>query len=361
MLSAFQGVQHNALQMQQAQAQMADQARTRDKQLRMEQALTNVGPTASMPDIIKAIAGVDPLKAQEMARQYAKDNREAFSKVDAKDYTPESVAAFGRTQNFADLVPVRKMEMAPGGQLYNPYAGKPGDTFADPNKPFSLGPNGPVPNKPFQDFELSKATRSAPKTDVRVSMDQGSAEFIKALGEGRKNAQGAVQSISNAQDIRRLIDEGKVMTGPGSSAIVALSNYLPIPGKDSAEKVGNTRLMMQKFGQEVLANAHYLKPMSNTDIEIVKEIIGANPNLSPQTIKRGMELYEEGQRAKLRQHNADAKQYHSKTNGQGFSFEIPEPSPYQYRPIGVSQVAKPPAQMTDAEITQALRQSLGGR
>lgn len=46
----------------------------------------------------------------------------AFSKVDAKDYTAESVRKFMTSQNPADLVPRDKMEIAPNGMPVNPFA-----------------------------------------------------------------------------------------------------------------------------------------------------------------------------------------------------------------------------------------------
>lgn len=59
--------------------------------------------------------------------------KELFSKVDAKDYTPESVARFAQTNNYSDLVPVRKREIVSLGgtsQAVDPYAVTPGQTLA---------------------------------------------------------------------------------------------------------------------------------------------------------------------------------------------------------------------------------------
>lgn len=55
-----------------------------------------------------------------------------FSKVDPKDYTPESVAVYAKTKDPAQLVPVRKMELANLGgasQAYNPYSLAPGQSL----------------------------------------------------------------------------------------------------------------------------------------------------------------------------------------------------------------------------------------
>ena len=194
MLQALGGAQTNALQRQQLQTQMADQARTRDKQLRLENALTSVGPDADMPKIIRAIAGVDPMKAQEMARQYSKDQREGFAKVDPKDYTPESVGMFTRTQNFSDLVPVRKKDTV-NGQVVDLYAAPVGQVIPkqadapDPTKDLLLrGPDGSMtPNQPLIDVKRGLASAGAAKTVVNMADGQkGFDNELKLRGDFRQ-------------------------------------------------------------------------------------------------------------------------------------------------------------------------------
>jgi hypothetical protein len=64
----------------------------------------------------------------------------AFGKVDAKDYTPESVRSFmaGGAKNFSVLVPVRKMEFIDTGgghQAVNPYSTAPGQVITSSMRP----------------------------------------------------------------------------------------------------------------------------------------------------------------------------------------------------------------------------------
>lgn len=91
---------------------------------RMEQmawALRGAGNPASAPI------------ASMMAQQFMKTPESLFGKVDPKDYTPESIARFSTSQNFADLVPVRKKEVVSLGgvsRVVDPYSANPGDTLS---------------------------------------------------------------------------------------------------------------------------------------------------------------------------------------------------------------------------------------
>lgn len=272
-----------------------------------------------------------------------KDPAAAFGKINPHDYTPESIRAFmqGGGKDFSSLVPVRKNEVAPSGVVYNPYAVQPGTVFNDQNKLIAIGDDGaPVVNSKLFAVKRQLAHAGAPKTSVTVAADSGNKAFIEDLGKRRPDAQGFAQSINNAQNVMRLVDEGKLAAGPGTSILLKASEYLPVGGKTTQEKLANTRIMLQQMGNEVLANAHFLKPMSNSDIQVVRDIIGANENLSPPTIRRGMELYEAAKRAQLASYNKDAKQFRDKVGDQGFDFAVPMPEEYAYRPIGVGNVLK---------------------
>lgn len=69
---------------------------------------------SQFPDL-QALGTAEMLKQQDSP----------WAKVDPKDYTPASVQEFGKTRNFASLVPVRKMEVVNAGgssQVIDPYA-----------------------------------------------------------------------------------------------------------------------------------------------------------------------------------------------------------------------------------------------
>lgn len=271
MLQALGGAQTNALQRQQLQTQMADQARVRDKQLRLENALTSVGPDADMPKIIRAIAGVDPMKAQEMARQYSKDQREGFAKVDPKDYTPESVGMFTRTQNFSDLVPVRKKD-AVNGRVVDLYTAPVGEVIPkqadapDPAKDLLLrGPDGSMtPNQPLIDVKKGLARAGATNVSVNTVQKPFLNEIGKSVGEVVSNdfngARAAVQTLNNANQIESALS--KVIVGPGANARLKLAQVgqvLGVGGKDENEILKNTRNVMQGLARQELAAAGQMK------------------------------------------------------------------------------------------------------
>lgn len=257
------------------------------------------------------------------------------------------------------------------GQLQNPFDGtnigtsvpkqpEPANPAKDLLIPDPANPGKFIPNTPLVGVRKEIAASGASKnSNTTIVADKtADTEYIKQVAKSREDNKGAVQSIQNAQNIRRLVEEGKVVLGPGTDAALALSRYLPLPGKDTAEKIANTRVMMQQMGQEVLANAHFLKPMSNSDIDVVNRIIGADPNLDAATIKRGMELYEEAKRAQIASHNRDAQQLKDRNIGQ-FDYSIPMPAPYNYKPIGVANQL-PSAAAIDAELAARRKRQGGG-
>lgn len=76
------------------------------------------------------------LPASEQARfriapmEYIKQmGEQQFAKVNPKDYTPESVAKFSASKNYADLVPARKMDVLPSGEVADLFNAQPGSRF----------------------------------------------------------------------------------------------------------------------------------------------------------------------------------------------------------------------------------------
>lgn len=193
-----------------------------------------------------------------------KGNSEAFGKVDPSNYTPESVAKFAQTRDYSALVPVRKMEVASNGQVINPWEIKPGTVLPDPNKPFSVGENGPVPNVPFQNFEINKSRAGA----SNVSVNTAQKPFLNKLGEGAaeavltgaNQAQQATQTLANVQQMRSGL--GNAIVGPGANARIGLAQIgevLGINGKNSSEQLQNTRNVIQGLARQELAAAGQMK------------------------------------------------------------------------------------------------------
>lgn len=206
---------------------------------------------------VNGVMGIDPIKGMQLKASMAKEL--PVNKIDLKDFWPESVARFAQTGNYGDLVPVRKMELTPGGQVWNPYQATPGQSFQDPNKLFSLGADGkPVANTPLMEFEINKAR--AGKTDVNVKNDIKMGESLAGqIGPMVKDtytaAQGAVQTADAANRVIQAVDSGKVIAGPfanGRLTAIQVADVLGVGGKDSAEKIANTRQAIRGLAEMTL-------------------------------------------------------------------------------------------------------------
>lgn len=157
-----------------------------------------------------------------------------------------------------------KMEMGPAGQVYNPYNVQPGMVFNDPNKPFALGPNGPVANTPYQKYEIGKARAGA----SNVSVNTAEKPFLTELGKGAAEtvnadfsaAKQALQTKQNVQQIREGLKNAFV--GPSANARVTLAQIgevLGVNGKDTTEKLQNTRNVIQGLARQELSAAGQMK------------------------------------------------------------------------------------------------------
>lgn len=122
----------------------------------------------------------NPTKGIELIQAMQKDS--PFGKVELDKFTPGSVAKFQQSRNFADLEPVSNVQIAPNGVAFDPRRTQPGSVFADVNKPFLPGPTGPVPNQPYQDYSIRKATAGASRTNLSPVFKQ-EGEESKAVGK----------------------------------------------------------------------------------------------------------------------------------------------------------------------------------
>lgn len=103
----------------------------------------------------------------------------------------------------------------------------------------------------FQQFQLEQKRAGAPS--VSVSMDKGfgttfADNAAKDLGASRDKARAAVSTINTLNNIDRLIDTGKVATGPTQPFQVygmQIAEGLGVGGKSNAEKLANTRQVIQ--------------------------------------------------------------------------------------------------------------------
>jgi hypothetical protein len=223
-------------------------------------------PGSKQAALAQLLQSGHPALQQLGMAEMLKKPESAFNKIDPKDFTQESVAKFATSQNYADLVPARKMEVAPSGVAYNPYAVQPGAVFNDPNKIMSLGPDGqPTVNQPF--VAAKKDIARAGKTDVNVKTDVKMGESLGAqVGPMMKDstaiAEGAVKQVDAAQRVVKAIESGNVMTGPTTTLRLKgaqIAQMLGIGGKDDAEMIANTRQTIRGFAELTLQGRQQMK------------------------------------------------------------------------------------------------------
>lgn len=151
-------------------------------------------------------------------------------------------------------------------QYRTEYSAQPvGQAFHnDPNKPFALTPNGMAPNTPLQNYEMGKAKAGAANVSVNTATKPMLNELGKGVGEkiigDFTAAQQAQQTLNNVQQIRSGL--GNVIAGPGANTRVTLAQVgevLGVNGKDTTEKLQNTRNLMQGLARQELAAAGQMK------------------------------------------------------------------------------------------------------
>jgi hypothetical protein len=234
--------------------------------------VAQVAPGFDSSAYLNRLFSIDPTKAVAFQQSLAKDSK--FNKVDAKDYTGPSVAKFSMTGNYADLVPVRKREVATNGQVFDPYEVQPGQVFADPNKAFALGPNGqPVPNLPFQSFELRKALASKPTIENKVEMVTetewakkragANADMMETINKTSFSAPLQIRKLERMEQLLNGVDGGKL--APTGLEIASAANSL---GVKLDPKLGNKEAA-QALSREIAAGFRQpgTGPMTDKDFD----------------------------------------------------------------------------------------------
>lgn len=210
-----------------------------------------------------ALMGIDPMRGIQLQASLAKET--PFNKVDPEKFTPESVAKFASSRNYGDLVPARKLDIAPNGQVVDLWRAPAGQNLGDPNKPFTTGADGkPVANLPFQQYEIGKARAGASQNNVSVNTGQkGLDNEFKLRGEfkgepiykAQQEMQAAYSQIqqalkqgtpagdlAGATKIMKLLDPGSVVRESELGMAMAATGLM-----DRLSNYGNMVLTGQKL------------------------------------------------------------------------------------------------------------------
>lgn len=218
------------------------------------QALIGGDPTASQ----QAIASGDPelIKLVQDRQLSPKDLLGAGDK-----YTPESLAAFHRTNDPKSLVPRTKMEINEG-IVYDPYAVKPNDVVAQtykPGPPTSFGGETQVSEQTGKVDVIDKA----PRTSVHVDAGLGRAlnpEVSKMLNDSKTRAVSAQRSLDAANQIDKAIGSGALTGTFGTPAEYAarVADSLGLGGSMS-QKLAASKQLVQNLGQLTLEGRQQMR------------------------------------------------------------------------------------------------------
>ena len=159
-----------------------------------------------------------------------------------------------------------KIEVAPSGVAFNPFATTAGTVFNDPNKLMSIGPDGqPVVNQQLvgvkKEIGKAGATNVNVKTDVKMGESLG-AQVGPMMKDSTSIAEGAVKQVDAAQRIVKAIDSDKTFAGPLANTrvkVAQVSQILGVGGKDEAEKLANTRATMRGLAELTLQGRQQMK------------------------------------------------------------------------------------------------------
>lgn len=153
-----------------------------------------------------------------------------------------------------------KVEVGPGGQAYNPYQLKPGQVLNDPNKPFGMNEQGIQPNNPYQAYEIAKANAGGTKINMPAINLNTEKTYAGNVAEGlAKNdvsaidvSRSAPQRITAAQEVKRILDTDKTITGTGAEWRLAANKALATAGIIDGSSVKNTENLASNLASQTL-------------------------------------------------------------------------------------------------------------
>lgn len=316
------------------------------KQFGLQSMLANIGPKAPIklskddrlvdPTNYGTIVG--PQERAKMTRVEIPDGRGGVRVgfVDMNNPNPMQTFQEAGTQG-------AKAEVLPSGQAINPYDVQPGTVFNDPNKIMQIGPNGPVVNQPLVDAKKSVAKAGASTQAVTVNTDKTlfghlAGKVGEQIAAGADQARAAVGTLQTVGQINEALNTGKVVAGPLTTARVFLDQVgqvLGMAGKDSTERLTNTRKAIQGLAQLELDAAQQMKGQGQiTEAErsiIRRAASGDIDGMTGPELRVLMRSLEKTARYKIQanQANVDRLKADPQSGAVPRYMEVPMPAEYQ--------------------------------
>lgn len=266
---------------------------------------------------------------------------EEFGKEAQWGVNPETKAPFAYvlgskgTKKVLDGVLPRDKRENINGIWVDPYAPAPGDVAPQNLNDMVIrdATGKPVVNAPLVGAKTQVAAAGATRVNTNILPNTVQAEMGKAaigdLSDRRVMAQTAAGAVNTAYRIMEAIDTGKVMTGPGTGAILALSRYFNVPGTDK-DKIKATQQMVADLAAQTLAAKDKLGGgvLSDNDIAFLKQVSGGDPNLNGAAIRRIAEISAKSSMALIETFNRDVsstQQYLGQPLPYDYSVAMPQP------------------------------------
>lgn len=221
------------------------------------------------------------------------------------------------------------------------------------NQPFAPSSAGPVAQAPVQAFQLEKAKKSAPVTNVSVSTEkkygeQFASNIAKADSEMRDTALKAPDLAQRANQIRETLASGKIITGTGADIRLQVGKALNLAGASDAETIANTETLSTQLASNTLAaiKASGLgsgSGFSNADRDFLEKAVGGKITLEPQTIDRLATLAHKAAEQSAKKWGERVQQIPADAlSGTGITTERVEvPPAFQPKPSGSGAPAQP--------------------
>lgn len=163
----------------------------------------------------------------------------------------------------------------------------------DPNKPF-LRVNGQiVANPAYQAYEINKARAGATNVKIDNKMGESLAGQIGPMvKETWTAANGAIQTADAANRVLQGVNGNKLYAGPGSNirmSAAQIGDTLGMTGKDTAEKIANTRQTITGLAQMTLQGRKQMTgqgAITESESKLAERAMSGDISMTPAEIKQ---------------------------------------------------------------------------
>ncbi len=300
-----------------------------------------VAPSFDGQGYASALMGIDPQRGLQVLQSLQKEV--PVDKIDPAKFTPGSLAKFAQSRNYGDLVPRDKLEFVEGVGV-NPFdPANNGRAIPNPNKPFSMDAQGnAIPNKAYQNYEISKAAAGAARTSNNISVNteksllNGIASGVGSqIDASLAGARGAASTLNTLNNLDAALKSGKVMAGPltaPSQLILQVGTQLGLAGKDAKETLQNTRSAMQAMAQLELDASAQMKgqgQITESERAILRRAASGDINMSLPELQTLSNVSRRTAQMRIQQHNQNVQPLLSNPNAAALAPFLTVPQPQQ--------------------------------